>query len=279
MGKQLAVVLSGGGSRGALQVGALLALVEEGLQPDLLVGTSIGAVNAVTLALHGFNQVGVARLAQAWREAVVLNLLPANFFRLTLRAMLRQADNTPAQRIREFFIRHGISEELRFGDLHSPRVLVVSADLNTGRPVLHGLDSQEKVLDGLLLSSCLPPWFSPVRRGGSYQMDGAVVSNLPVEPALQAGATEIVALDVLDIGEFAAHTGGTGEFIDQMAYAMERREVELELEIARQRGVSVRYIPLPANPRVLIWDFQHSEALMAEGDRLARLALAGQFSG
>ena len=51
----LAFVLGGGGGRGALQVGALRALLEAGLQPDLLVGTSAGAVNATYLAMRGFN--------------------------------------------------------------------------------------------------------------------------------------------------------------------------------------------------------------------------------
>jgi predicted acylesterase/phospholipase RssA len=56
MDKKLAFVLSGGGARGALQVGALYALLEYGLQPDLLVGVSIGAANATYLAMNGFSK-------------------------------------------------------------------------------------------------------------------------------------------------------------------------------------------------------------------------------
>ena len=76
--KNVAFVLSGGGSRGALQVGALRALLEAGVQPDMVVGTSIGAVNATFLALHGFSKNGLDKLAAAWREAVKLDLLPTN---------------------------------------------------------------------------------------------------------------------------------------------------------------------------------------------------------
>ncbi len=50
--KKLAFVLSGGGARGALQVGALRALLEAGIKPDMLVGTSIGAANAALFALN-----------------------------------------------------------------------------------------------------------------------------------------------------------------------------------------------------------------------------------
>ena len=53
--KNLAFVLGGGGARGAFQVGALRALLEAGISPDILVGTSTGAVNATSLALHGIN--------------------------------------------------------------------------------------------------------------------------------------------------------------------------------------------------------------------------------
>ena len=55
MKKNLAFVLSGGGSRGAMQAGALRALVEGGYTPDMVCGTSIGAINGAFLAVHGFN--------------------------------------------------------------------------------------------------------------------------------------------------------------------------------------------------------------------------------
>ena len=65
MERQLAYVLGGGGARGALQVGAIRALLEAGVRPNLLVGTSIGAVNAAFLAFHGVSLQGVERLTEA----------------------------------------------------------------------------------------------------------------------------------------------------------------------------------------------------------------------
>ena len=62
MNKCTAFVFGGGGSRGALQVGAMRALLEAGFVPDLLVGTSIGAANAAGLALWGVNLDGLAAL-------------------------------------------------------------------------------------------------------------------------------------------------------------------------------------------------------------------------
>src|SRR3970282_1559461 len=92
MKRKLAFVLGGGGARGALQVGALRAVLEAGYQPDLLVGTSIGAVNASYLAINGFNQESLVGLARAWHDAAHADLLPANYLWLTVRSLFRRPD-------------------------------------------------------------------------------------------------------------------------------------------------------------------------------------------
>mgnify|MGYP001046112574 CR=1 FL=1 len=272
MDRTLAFVFSGGGSRGALQVGALQALLEHGLQPDLLVGTSIGSVNAAYLALHGFSQQSVAGLVGAWRGVTAMDLLPANYVWLAVRAMFGRSLSDPAQRIKEFFIAHGITPELRFAQLVRPRLVIVSADLNTGQPVLHGLDPDEAVLDALLLSTALPPWVMPVNRQGRYEMDGGLVSNLPIEPALQAGATSIIALDLIDTREPAGANRLTG-ILGRVSMVVEKRQADLELALAEARGVPTLYLDLVAKVPVALWDFQHSDALIADGYEAARRVL------
>jgi NTE family protein len=89
MKKPLAFVLGGGGARGALQVGALRALYEAGYRPDMMVGTSAGAVNATYLALRGFDERGLDQLEQAWLEAAWDDLLPPNYLQLALRYLLK----------------------------------------------------------------------------------------------------------------------------------------------------------------------------------------------
>ena len=268
MEKTLAFVFSGGGSRGALQVGALHALLESGLQPDLLVGTSIGSVNAAYLALHGFSKESLEGLAEAWRGVATLDLLPANYVWLAMRAMFGRSVKDPAQRIRDFFIKHGITSELCFADIGQPRLVIVSSDLNTGQPVLHGLEPEEAVLEALLLSTALPPWVMPVKRQGRYEMDGGLVSNLPIEPALQAGATEIIALDLIDTREPMGSNRLTG-ILGKVSMAVEKRQADLELELAKARGVPTLYFDLVGKTPILLWDFQHSDELIAEGYEIA----------
>lgn len=263
--KQLAFVLGGGGARGALQVGALRALLEAGYRPDLLIGTSAGAINASFIAVNGFSAQGLEQLASAWLRAARLDLLPANYVTLTLRAMLRPIRANPATRIRDFFVASGIMPDLRFGELKPPRLIVVSSDLNTGKPVLHGASPDDSVLEALLVSTALPPWVMPIKTRGHFLMDGAVVSSLPIAPAIEMGATDIIALDLTDPRDPIGHTDGLGLFINRLTYAVEQRQVDLELQLAEARGAAVLYVPLRGERPIPPWDFHHTAELIERG--------------
>jgi NTE family protein len=276
MEKKLAFALSGGGSRGALQVGALYALLESGLQPDLLIGASIGAVNCAFLALNGFSKDTLDRLSVAWRKAGTTDLLPANYIWLTVRAMVNRSSSDPSRRVRDFFINYGLTPELNFTDIEHPNLVIVSADLNTGKPILHGTMPDDKILDALLLSTTLPPWFMPIKKQDHYQMDGALVSNLPIEPALTLGATEIVALDLIDSREMLASGDGVRRFLDRLVYSVERRQLDLELKLAEARGIPLLFFGLTGKSSVPIWDFSHTDDLIAQGYDIARNVIAAQ---
>ncbi len=276
MVKKLAFALSGGGARGALQVGALYALLEAGLQPDFLIGASIGAVNAAFLALNGFTRPSLDKLADGWRLAETNGLMPVNYIWLTVRAMFNRSSNDPSRRLRDFFITQGLTPELSFMHIQRPSLVIVSADLNTGKPILHGEDPQDKVLDALLLSTALPPWFKPVRRQDRYLVDGGVVSNLPIEPALKLGATEIVALDLTDSRELLWTGDGVRGFLDRVIYSVGQRQVDLEMELAEARGIPTLYLGLTGEKPVHIWDFTHTDELIAQGYKVARQVIDGQ---
>jgi NTE family protein len=272
----LAFVMSGGGARGALEAGALRALLEAGLRPDMLVGTSIGAVNAACLALNGgLSEAGLAGLEAAWRDAAAADLLPANYLWRTLRALVGRPGNGTHARMREFFVAHGLDPDLRFGQIEGVRVVLVAADLSTGTAALYGAYPEQVVLEGVLASAAVPPWIPPLHYGGRVLMDGGVVSNLPIEPAMDQGATEIVALDVFDPRAQAANAPGVAPLFIRFLSTIQQRETDMELALAAARGVPVRRIELrPALP-VPIWDFSRTEELMRTGYEIARAAIAG----
>lgn len=273
MNWKLAFVL-GGGSRGALQVGALYALLEHNIQPNLLVGTSIGAVNAAFLALNGFSRRSLDLLTAAWQQAGQLDLLPVNYVRLTLGAMLGRSSLNPSNCLRDFFIEHGLVPELHFADIKQLSLIIVSSDLNTGKPVLHGESPEDGVLDALLVSTALPPWVMPKKKQSQYLMDGGVVSSLPIEPAMLAGATQIVALDLTDQRETFGGNGQFGLLLDRLTFAVEQRQVDLELGLARARGIPVFHLSLTGRESIPLWDFHHTDELIAQGYEITKQAVS-----
>lgn len=270
MKKKLAFVLGGGGSRGALQVGALRALIEAGYLPNLVTGTSIGAANAALLGIHGYSQEGVEKLANAWKTTIDKDLLPTNLWRQTMQAFFRRnhGKGFSQDRIREFAISNGLTPDLRYKDLSVP-VYPVAADLNSGQPVIFGQDPEELVLGGVLASMALPPWVAPLESKGRVLIDGGAVSSLPIEAALQQGATEIIALDLSNPNEINHESNGFGDFFVKLDKTVESRHARLEMELAEARGVPVRRISLVSDPPVPLWDFRHSVELMEIGYQLA----------
>jgi NTE family protein len=269
MNKNLAFVLGGGGARGALQVGAIKALLEAGYQPDLLVGTSIGAANAAYLAVYGCTPKTIAALAEVWRRAFGADLLPMGYMRLTMRTLLRRTRMSDHSQLQDFFTSYGFPKDLRFGDLQNIKLIVVAADLKSGRPALFGQDPHELVMTGLLASLALPPWFMPLTGDGRYLVDGTFVSSLPIEPALMQGASEIIALDLSDPEGDSAELHGMLPYIEKLLNTMEQRQIDLELKIAAATQVSVKRMALYGESPVAIWEFQRAEELMRRGYEIA----------
>ena len=270
MKKQLAFVLGGGGARGALQVGALRALLEAGYQADMLVGTSAGAINATFMAMHGMSLQSITGLTQAWHDAAEAELLPQNYLWLTVRALFRRPDVHTIHRLRDFFVSHGINPDLSFSQIQGIRLILVASDLNASQPALLGLDPGQSVLEGLLASTALPPWVAPIEKDGRLLMDGGAVSNLPIEPAMLAGATEIIALDLFDPGSLSHEASGFGPFLARLLNTVEHRQTMTELALAAARGVPVHYLHLRGPASVPLWDFSQADELIEIGYNLAR---------
>lgn len=264
MEKRSALVLAGGGSRGALQVGAARALLEAGYTPQFMVGTSIGACNAAFLGIYGFNQDSLHLLEQVWLDTVHADLLPSNYLWLTVRTLFNRRLPGSSNHLREFFVSHGLKPELRFKDLAIP-VHLVATDLNSGQMLVFGDDPEGSVLEGVLASTALPPWVSPLALQGRLLMDGGVVSNLPLQAALQAGASEVIALDLSELFDDIREQEGFGPFATKLMRTVVRRQAELELNLLAAKNIPVLYIHLIERGVVQLYDFTQAPELISQG--------------
>ena len=259
-----AFVLGGGGSRGALQVGALRALFEAGIKPDLLTGSSIGAANATGLALWGLDENSLDKLEAAWETVSSFQLLDPKAKSLLLRAMVGLPSDRTVKKMEELLHSLGITHELKFCHIDRVKLYIISSDIETGQLVIHGEDDQEPILSSLISSAALPPWIMPIRNGDQLIIDGGYFSNLPIEPALRMGATEIIALD-LDDDSLISDEESLSTYLAKFTYGLSRRHIYLEKALAEAHGVHVRSIEFRGLTSRPLWDFSNYKELIQAG--------------
>lgn len=192
--RKRALVLSGGGGRGAYHVGVLRFLEEHEWFPDVVVGTSIGAVNGAALA-SGHNAYSLWALWQRLRTRNVqkpnLNPLNGNFL----------LDTAP---LRETLRQEGW---INFDRINSPEAAVhlrvTATEVNTGHLHIFGnspdlypsrLRQEPLELDHIIASCSIPIIYPATQLHGNLYWDGATVANTPLGPAIDAGAEEIVVV-------------------------------------------------------------------------------------
>jgi NTE family protein len=187
-----AIVLGGGGNLGATQVGMLRALLERGVEPTVLIGCSVGALNAAGLAAEP-TLAGVDRLEQIWGEldgeAIVAPGRLSALWLMTRKYRALQA-NDGLRRLLEGSLPFRSFEEARI-PLH-----VVATSMRTGGERWF---SRGPVVEPILASAALPAVFPPVEINGELLIDGAVVNNVPISKAVEVGARRIY---VLHVGNF-----------------------------------------------------------------------------
>jgi NTE family protein len=182
-----ALVLAGGGSLGAVQVGMLQALVEAKLNIDMVLGASVGAINGAYFAARP-NERGVAELAAIWRALRSEDVFPISTLG-TLKSLLlgrnHLARPTRLQALLERQLPVQRIEETAL-PLH-----IVTTELLSGQ---ERLLSQGPLSEALLASSAIPLVFPHRTLAGEALVDGSVASNTPIAAAVRLGARRLVVL-------------------------------------------------------------------------------------
>jgi NTE family protein len=184
-----AFVLGGGGRWGAVEVGMLRALEDAGIRADLVVGTSIGAFNGAVYAARP-GPAAIDTLADLWRRVAADDLLGANLLqraRTLVRHRVAIQDAAP--------LRHVLAEALpvtTFDELPITFQCVASA---IERAAEHWFD-RGPIIDAVLASAAVPGLFPPVEVDGEHFYDGGLVNSVPVDRAIELGATKVYVLQV-----------------------------------------------------------------------------------
>jgi NTE family protein len=182
-----ALVLAGGGTRGAVQIGMLQVLTEHGFVPDRIYGCSVGAMNGVAFAGDPTRR-GVERMTEIWTGLTRDAVYPQGRLHGPW-LYVRQRDSVYSNDGLRKVVEEGIGLE-RLEDAAIP-VEVVATSLTDGRERWF---TYGPAVEAILASSAIPTIFPPIEIDGERFIDGAVVNNVPVRRAIDCGATRIVVL-------------------------------------------------------------------------------------
>ena len=189
MGVRTAYVLGGGGVLGASQVGMVRALAEAAVRPDLVVGTSIGAVNGAFIAADPSVE-GAERLTEVWQEVVREGVhweRPVRKAAKIARNPTHLLTHAPLATLLDRYL--PVTE---FGDLTVP-FQCVAAQIEECRAVWFDAGP---IRPAVLASCSVPGLFPPVEIAGKHYFDGGLVHSIPVGRAVALGAREIYVLQV-----------------------------------------------------------------------------------
>ncbi len=176
---RVAFVLSGGGNQAVAQVGMLRALVERDITPDIVVGTSAGALNGVAVAATP-TLAGVAQLANVWCDLSGSDVFPGGRITRAWNVVRRGTYLFDSSGL-EHLIDH-TTPARNFADLEVP-LRVVATDLDSGEEVVL---ASGPLKPALLASAALPGVFPIVAHDDRRLVDGGVVDTVPLWHALSA---------------------------------------------------------------------------------------------
>jgi NTE family protein len=185
---RVAFVLSGGASLGAVQVGMLHALYERDITPQLVVGTSAGAINGAFIASRPQTVETASELARLWRTVRRGQVFPLNPLSGFLGFFGSRDHLVPSSGLRNLVAQHSQHPRLEQMPIEFH---VVAVDVVTGEELLL---SRGPTVDAVMASGAIPAVLAPVAWEERLLMDGGVANNTPISHAVELGAREIYVL-------------------------------------------------------------------------------------
>jgi NTE family protein len=261
-----AFVMAGGGSLGAVEVGMLEALVDAGVRPDFIVGSSAGAVNAAYFAGRP-DAEGVRALRAIWaglRSRDVFPFSPVGGLLGALSLRDHMVDPGPFRRL--------LTRNLAYRDLEEAAipVYVVVANVLSGRETVL---SKGPVVASVLASAAIPGVFPPVKIDGIWYFDGSVANNTPVSAAVELGAERIVVMPTGYSCEMKRLPTGALSMALHGINVLVARQLVIDVERFMDR-TQIRVVPPLCPVATQPFDFSEAKELMDRSAKTTRAWLA-----
>jgi NTE family protein len=242
-----AFVLGGGGLLGAAEVGMLRALIESGVVPDLVIGSSIGAANGALVAQDPSLE-GLARLESLWSDADEGPFAGTWYERAA--TVARTAVRTRTALYTADALQDLLERELRTERIEDLAVPFQCCAASVERAEEHWFESGP-IIPAVLASSAVPGLFPAYEIDGEHFVDGGIVNSIPLDRARKAGAERVFVLQVgrieqpltppsnpLEVGLVAFEIARRARFAASLRRAA---ELELEVHVLPTGGSAPRY--------------------------------------
>lgn len=260
---RLGVVLSGGATLGAFEVGAIDVMARRGIVPRLLVGTSVGAINAAFWAMHPERDAAV-HLLDFWLKADRSIMFPDGPVPMFGRLFQRR-DHLTTQTALARALRRAVNGAPTIESTAVPLVLIATDAVTSKRVVLRS----GPLIPAILASAAVPGLWPAVRIHDQTLIDGGVVASCDVQAAVEAGMTDIVVIDVMGDSE-PDGTLNVGQVIMRALGMSLRRQTELAVQAFSSRArIAVLRPRFAFRPQ--FGDFSHTGRLFEAG----RIAMEG----
>lgn len=265
-------MLGGGGARGAAQVGVLQALFEFGIDPpERLIGVSVGALNAATLAAYP-SPAGAAMLRELWFSRLAQDVFRIHPLGIVLNRI--RGDSLaamPASNVTKLIERAiqliGIDT---FERLRVP-LAVLATDIGAGRAHVF---REGPLLPALRASTAIPGVFPAVQIDGAGYLDGGIVDNIPLSLALDGGEREVLGIDLMAGGELERAPTSWGELMGRTLQLSLHQRMLSDFERLRRRGRLAVLCPVLGPGDGVDMEPRHVEALIDSARRATRRFLA-----
>ncbi len=264
-----AFVLGGGGVLGAAEVGMLRALFEHGIRPDLVVGTSVGAINGALVAADPTPE-GADRLRALWEELTSQGVFAGSVLSRVGTLVRTGTHVHPREPLRELLTAH--LPVRTFAELQVPFQCVAASIERAAERWF----SDGALVDAVLASCAVPGLLPPVELDGEHYLDGGLVHSIPVGRAVSLGADTIYVLHVGRIDRPLRPPTRPWE-VATVAFEIARRHRYAADLAGLPAGVTVHVLPAgdPAPPGTANLRYRNFSGVAARIDRA--FAAAGEY--